>query len=66
MYVCMQLLQLTLSDQSLKLKGILKAAASSSTWYPNISFIQMAHHRGSSLTGEAKLILMNLLTKNFM
>ena len=28
---CIQLFQLTLSDQSLKLKGIFKAAASSST-----------------------------------
>ena len=65
MYLCIRLLQLTLSDQSLKLKGILKAAASSSTLYPNISFIQMAHHRGYSLTGEAELILMDLVTKHF-
>ena len=45
---CIQLFQLTLSDQSF-IKDILVAAATSSSWYPNISFIQMARHRRSSL-----------------
>ena len=47
-----QLFQLTLSDQSLKLKDIFKEAATSSIWYPNISFIQIAPHRISSLDGR--------------
>ena len=49
---CIQLFQLTLSDQSLKLELIFKEAATSSFWYPNISFIQMARHRISSLEGR--------------
>ena len=53
---CIQLFQFTLSDQSFKgtivLGDIHKAAATSSTWNPNISFIQMAHHRRSSLYGR--------------
>ena len=44
-----QLFQLTLSDQSFKLKDIFKAAVTSFTSYPNISFIQVARHRRSSL-----------------
>ena len=51
-----QLFQFTLLDQSFKgtivLGDIHKAAATSSTWNPNISFIQMARHRRSSLYGR--------------
>ena len=44
--------QTAMSDQSLKLKYIFKEAATSSISYPNISFIQMARHRISSLDGQ--------------
>ena len=50
-----QLFQFTLSDQSFKGTGQDRkavAAATSSTWNPNISFIQMARHRRSSLYGR--------------
>ena len=52
LHICIQLFQLTLSDQSLKFKDMFKEAATSSIWYPNISFIQMARHRISSLDGR--------------
>ena len=41
-----------LHPRGLKLKDIFKEAATSSIWYPNISFIQMAPHRISSLDGR--------------
>ena len=40
------------TQRSIVLGGILEAAATSSTWYPNNSFIEMARHRRSSLNGR--------------
>ena len=65
MYVCIQLLQLTLLDQSLKLKGVLKAAASSSTWYPNISFIQMAQPSWIFTNGRGRADFDEFINKTF-
>ena len=47
-----QLFQFTLSDQSFKGTGQDRLPTTSSTWNPNISFIQMARHRRSSLYGR--------------
>ena len=48
----LQLFQFTLSDQSFKGTGQDRLPTTSSTWNPNISFIQMARHRRSSLYGR--------------
>ena len=52
--------------RSIVLGEILKAAATSSTWYPKISLIQMARHCRSSLYGwgMANSSLMNIFRKN--
>ena len=54
-FVCffhIQLLQFTLLDQSFKGTGHDRLPTTSSTWNPNISSIQMARHRRSSLYGQ--------------
>ena len=63
MYVYSRLFQLTLSDQSWKLKDIFKEATTSSIWCPNIPFVQLACYRISSLDGRGIADFDELLIK---